>query len=173
MAHSIVAFGGDCHDGVGGLKVFSPSLDLAQTLVGYVGIRWVGFGRSQGKVASGRVCKCLGTPDGKQLATGSLDNLIKTLQLQRGKCHLSDTRWRATPICSGSWDVSIKFWNPADGSLVKSIHTNTVNSVSYSPNGRALVSAGDDKTMKIWDAETFRAQAHVRAGIRHQQRQDG
>ena len=52
MAHSIVAFGGDCHDGVGGLK--------AQTLVGYVGIRWVGFGRSQGKVASGRVCKCMG-----------------------------------------------------------------------------------------------------------------
>jgi len=34
-------------------------------------------------------------------------------------------------------------------------HTNGVNSVSYSPNGRVLVSAGYDKTMKIWDAETF------------------
>jgi len=41
---------------------------------------------------------------------------------------------------------------------VKSIdqaHTNAVFSVSYSPNGRVLVSAGWDKTMKIWDAETF------------------
>jgi len=28
-------------------------------------------------------------------------------------------------------------------------------SVSYSPNGRILVSAGYDETMKIWDAETF------------------
>jgi len=41
---------------------------------------------------------------------------------------------------------------------VKSIdqaHTNVVGSVSYSPNGRVLVSAGADYTMRIWDAETF------------------
>jgi len=40
---------------------------------------------------------------------------------------------------------------------VKSIDQahNYVYSVSYSPNGRVLVSAGDDARMKIWDAETF------------------
>jgi len=41
---------------------------------------------------------------------------------------------------------------------VKSIdqaHTSTVSSVSYSPNGRVLVGASYDNTMKIWDAETF------------------
>jgi len=42
---------------------------------------------------------------------------------------------------------------------VKSIdeaHTSIVRSVSYSPNWRVLVSAGyHDKTMKMWDAETF------------------
>jgi WD40 repeat protein len=59
-----------------------------------------------------------------------------------------------------SVDETIKFWNPADGSLVKSIdqaHTSrSARSVSYSPNGRILVSAGwNDKTMKIWNAETF------------------
>jgi len=111
------------------------------------------------------------SPDGKQLATGSLDNLIKTYSFNEGNAILAHTLEGHTSfvyslsfspdcklLCSGSWDRSIKFWNPADGSLVKSIdqaHTNGVSSVSYSPNGRVLVSAGRDNTMKIWDAETF------------------
>jgi len=112
------------------------------------------------------------SPDGKQLATGSSDRLIKTYSFNEGSAILAHTLEGHTDcvnslsfspdcktLCSGSWDESIKFWNPADGSLVKSIdqaHTSSVTSVSYSPNGRILVSAGwNDKTMKIWDAETF------------------
>jgi len=112
------------------------------------------------------------SPDGKQLATGSIDNLIKTYSFNEGSAILAHTLeghihyvWSLSfspdckLLCSGSVDESIKFWNPADGSLVKSIdqaHTSHVYSVSYSPNGRILVSAGYlDKTMKIWDAETF------------------
>jgi len=111
------------------------------------------------------------SPDGKQLATGSNDKLIKTYRFNEGSATLAHTleghaglvgSLSFSPdcklLCSGSRDKSIKFWNPADGSLVKSIdqaHTYWVNSVSYSPNGRVLVSAGYDKTMKMWDAETF------------------
>jgi len=112
------------------------------------------------------------SPDGKQLATGSSDRLIKTYSFNEGNAILAHTLEGHTDLvkslsfspdckllCSGSYDKSIKFWNPADGSLVKSIdqaHTSSVRSVSYSPNGRILVSAGGyDKTMKIWDAETF------------------
>jgi len=111
------------------------------------------------------------SPDGKQLATGSYDNLIKTYSFNEGSAILAHTLEGHTDfvkslsfspdcktLCSGSVDGSIKFWYPADGSLVKSIdqaHTSYVSSVSYSPNGRILVSAGEDNTMKIWDAETF------------------
>jgi len=111
------------------------------------------------------------SPDGKQLATGSGDNLINLYSFNEGSAILAHTLEGHTDfvrslsfspdckfLCSGSRDKSIKFWNPADGSLVKSIdqaHTDWVLSVSYSPNGRILVSAGYDKTMKIWDAETF------------------
>jgi len=111
------------------------------------------------------------SPDGKQLATGSEDNSINVYSFNAGSAILAHTlegytgwvnSFSFSPdcklLCSGSRDESIKFWNPADGSLLKSIdeaHTN-VGSVSYSPNGRVLVSAGYyDNKMKIWDAETF------------------
>jgi len=193
-----VAWGSD-----GGLKVFSPSLELVQTLVGHNGtVRCVTVSPSGSHFASGgrdgkviiwsqpgeggewaRVqvledhtswvnAVCF-SPDGKQLATASDDQSIKLYSFNEGSAILAHaleghTDWGRSLsfspdcklLCSGSIDRSIKFWNPADGSLVKSIdqaHTNYVESVSYSPNGRILVSAsaGRDKTMKIWDAETF------------------
>jgi len=108
------------------------------------------------------------SPDGKQLATGR--KLINLYSFNEGNAILAHTleghsyvnSLSFSPdckfLCSGSGDESIKFWNPADGSLLKSIdeaHTSFVYSVAYSPNGRVLVSAGFYKTMKIWDAETF------------------
>jgi len=120
---------------------------------------------------TGVICAVCFSPDGKQLATGSDDRLIKLYSFNEGSAILAHTLGHTDDVvslsfspdckllCSGSHDRSIKFWNPADGSLVKSIdqaHTNPVRSVSYSPNGRILVSAAwKDKTMKIWDAETF------------------
>jgi len=32
-------------------------------------------------------------------------------------------------------------------------HSGTVHSVSFSPNGKRIVSGSGDKTLKIWDAE--------------------
>jgi len=111
------------------------------------------------------------SPDSKQLATGAY-NSIKIFSFNEGNAILAHTLDGHTnyirslsfsPDCkvlcsAGSHGGSIKFWNPADGSLVKSIdeaHDNWVNSVSYSPNGRVLVSSGSDWTTKIWNAETF------------------
>jgi len=206
---SLVACG-CCGFGEGlNLKVFSPSLELVQTLVAHNGnVRCITVSPSGSHFASGGddgkvmiwsepgeggewarvqvladhtsrywitrvdiICAVCFSPDGKQLATGSYNRLINLYSFNEGNAILAHTLEGHTHcvsslsfspdcklLCSGSSDKSIKFWNPADGSLVKSIdeaHTDYVESVSYSPNGRILVSTGHDDTMKIWDAETF------------------
>jgi len=111
------------------------------------------------------------SPDGKLLATGSQDNTIKVYGFKEGNAILKYTFDNhtgdvlslsfspdSTLLSSGSEDRSINFWNPADGSLVKSIdqaHPAAVNSVVYSPNGRVVASGGGGQNIKIWDASTF------------------
>jgi len=195
----LVACGNDDDEGPN-LKVLSPSLELVQTLVHDDWVNCVTVSPSGSHFASGdghgkviiwfepgeggewarvqvledhtrTIYAVCFSPDGKQLATGGLDKLIKTYSFNEGSAILAHTLEGHTSfvrslsfspdcklLCSGSGDESIKFWNPADGSLVKSIdqaHTSSVRSVSYSPNGRILVSADYVNTMKIWDAETF------------------
>jgi len=104
------------------------------------------------RVASGRECKCLRitrvilnqcaslpTPDDKQLATAGFKLIIVcTLEGHTSSIKSLSFSPDCKLLCSSSYDESIKCWNPADGSLVKSIdeaHTSPVNSVSYSPTG--------------------------------------
>ena len=52
----------------------------------------------------------------------------------------------------------IKIWNLEDGQLITTIltgHTNIIDSVAISPDGKKIVSMSRDNTMKIWNAETY------------------
>ena len=39
-------------------------------------------------------------------------------------------------------------------------HSNEVNSVAYSPDGKYILSGSDDHTVKIWDAATGKEVRH-------------
>jgi len=150
---SLVACG---YDGPGGngLKVFSPSLELVQTLEGHNGPVWcvtvspsgshIAYGESDGKVmiwsepgegsewARGQVLEdhtdiifaVCFSPDGKQLATGSYDKLINLYSFNDGSAILAHT---------------------LEG------HTWYVRSLSFSPDCKLLCSGSYDKSIKFWN----------------------
>jgi WD40 repeat protein len=61
---------------------------------------------------------------------------------------LQDGNWLAA---TGS-DGKVEFWDLNTGKELRPLlaHTQNVNSVAVSPNGRWLVTGSDDKTVKVW-----------------------
>jgi len=140
--------------GSGGLKLFSPSLELVQTLVGHNGgVQCVTVSPSGSHLASGDsigkvtiwsepgeggewmrvqvledhthyIDTVCFSPDGKQLATGSADRLIKLYNFNEGSAILAHT---------------------LEG------HTWYVGSLSFSPDCKLLCSGSWDKSIKFWN----------------------
>jgi len=136
------------------LKVFSPSLELVQTLVGHDGgVECVTVSPSGSHFASGgydkkvliwsepgeggewarvqvledhtdEIYAVCFSPDGKQLATGSIDRLIKLYNFNEGSAILAHT---------------------LEG------HTDWVKTLSFSPDCKLLCSGSHDRSIKYWN----------------------
>jgi WD40 repeat protein len=138
---------------------------------------------------TGRVFTVEYSPDGKRLASVSVDGTAKLWDAATGqelltvRGHLGNVLGVAfSPdgkrLASAGDDGAVKVWDATTGQELLTLlgHGQAVDSVTFSPDGKRLASAGRDRTVKLWDAVTGREVLtlwgrdwnlfHVPAGIR-------
>jgi len=110
--------------------------------------------------------------DGKYLATGGLDGLVKTWDVDTGEMVSSldgpaeSVEWiswhpRGNVLAAGDGDGSVWLWNPTKGPssaectmCVFGGHTGIVHCGAFSGDGKRIVSASEDGTLRVWSPKT-------------------
>ena len=74
------------------------------------------------------------SPDGKTVVSGSDDKSLKVW-----------IQWDAIDTCDDAAFLELL-------AEKQSAHSDCINSVAFSPDGKTIVSGSDDQTLKVWDA---------------------
>jgi WD40 repeat protein/beta-lactamase regulating signal transducer with metallopeptidase domain len=123
------------------------------------------------------VVTCLAfSPDGKMLAAGSPDKLVRLWEVATGKLRATLDGHKSWIYCvafspdgktlaSGGYDRAIKLWDMDKATLRTSLsgHKASVRAVAFSPDGKLLVSGGTDSSIRLWDVVAGK-QAHALKG---------
>jgi predicted NACHT family NTPase len=115
----------------------------------------------------GSVRSVIFSPDGKLLAIGDTDGVVRLWEASSGreiwtcKGHSNVVESVAfSPdgkiLASGSYENKIKLWDVKTGECLKVFrgHTESVMSVTFHPDGNILASASFDRAIRLWNIHT-------------------
>ncbi|KAJ5718705.1 hypothetical protein N7488_004351 [Penicillium malachiteum] len=115
------------------------------------------------------------SPDGSQLASGSIDKTVRIWDPTTGqsvatlKGHSDLVRsitWSpdGSQLASGSIDKTVRIWDPTTGQSVSTLkgYSDSVRSITWSLDGSQLASGSIDKTVWIWDPATGQSVATLK-----------
>ena len=109
------------------------------------------------------------SPNGKQIASAGKDSKVKLWNAQTGafvkEIIVNNNFWvfgisfhpNGRAIATANADKTIKIFDLTSGELLKTLtgHSSEVNAVTYSPDGKYIVSGSRDNSVKLWNAETL------------------
>ncbi|GMU01254.1 hypothetical protein KH5H1_53740 [Corallococcus caeni] len=119
------------------------------------------------KRIQGSVLALAFTPDGRVLASGHYDSVVRLWDVERGELlaelpgHTAevhavafspDGRWLASAGRPG--EIRVWDWRQGRQHAVIQGHSDVVLGLAFSPDGRRLASGGLDKAVRVWDVET-------------------
>ena len=107
------------------------------------------------------------SPDGKVMASGSADNIIRLRDAQTGEI-INTLRGHTDAIsaiayspdgkviASGSDDHTIRLWNAQSGENINILngHTSWVSTIAYSPDGAVIASGSGTSNIRLWDSRS-------------------
>jgi WD40 repeat protein len=105
------------------------------------------------------------SPDGKRLAAGGMDRIVKiwdtttwqeilTLRDPTGGISCLAYSPDSQRIATGGTDATVKLWDAATGNVQRILHGHThwVSAVVFSPDSQRVASSSFDGTVKLWNA---------------------
>jgi WD40 repeat protein len=117
---------------------------------------------------TGAVRALAAQPDGSMLAAGGDDGNVRLWDLSRGTLA---SRWAIGPAPiralsfggGGLLAVSaggVEIWDTRHGERLLNLerHTRPVNTLGFSPDGRFVISGGDDQSVARWDLDAYHTQ---------------